>query len=107
MKRERKYNTGRKCKVGKQKLTGSPHVIPGNYAEELSPLLLVGRRSETDPSWLGCDAGEYCGETGENCETGVLSTCEQGETAEPAVLAWLSNILSKRRRAPRCLFLPG
>jgi hypothetical protein len=59
-------------------------------------LLLVGRRPETDSGWLGGDAGEYCGETsGENCEAGVLSTCEPGETAEPAVLAWLPNILSK------------
>ena len=65
------------------------------------------RRPETDSGWLGSDAGEYCGETGENCEAGVLSTCEPGETAEPAVLAWLPNILSKRRRAPRCLPLPG
>ena len=43
-------------------------------------------------AWLGCDAGEYCGETGEYCEARVLSTCEPGETAEPAVLAWLPNI---------------
>ena len=28
----------------------------------------MGRRSETDPGWLGCDAGKYCGETGENCD---------------------------------------
>ena len=65
------------------------------------------RRPETDSGWLGSDAGEYCGETGENCEAGVLSTCEPGETAEPAALAWLPNILSRRRRAPRCLPLPG
>ena len=50
-----------------------------------------------DRSMLGCYAGEYCGETGENCEAWVLSTCESGETAEPAVLAWLPNILSRRR----------
>ena len=87
---------------------GGPHVIPGGaYAEERISLLLVGRRSDTDLGWLGGDAGEYGGETGENCEGGVLSTCEPGETAEPAVLAWLPNILSKRRRAPRCLPLPG
>ena len=75
--------------------------------KNLTPLLLVGRRPETDSGWLGCDVGEYCGETGKNCEAGVLSTCEPGETAEPAVLAWLPNILSNRRRAPRCLPLPG
>ena len=64
---------GRKKKTEKRKFTGRPTCHPwGAYAEELTPFLLVGRRSETDPSWLGCDAGEYCGETGENCETGVL-----------------------------------
>ena len=97
-----------KNKIEKRKFTERPLCHPwGAHAEELSPLLLVGRRSETDPSWLGCDAGEYCGETGENCEAEVLSTCEPGETAEPAVLAWLPNILSKRRRAQRCSALPG
>ena len=63
--------------------------------------------SETDLGWLGCDAGEYSGETGENCEGGVLSTCEPGETAQPAVLSWLPKIMSKRRGAPRFLPLPG
>ena len=107
--------------MGKQNLRGGPHGRPGDYAEELGPLLWL---SETGAGWLGdageycgetrenCDAVvltncEYCGETGENCEAGVLSTCEPGETAESAVLAWLPNILSKRRRAPRCLPLPG
>ena len=37
-----------------------------NYAEELGPLLLLGRRSETGAGWLS-DAGEYCGDTGEDC----------------------------------------
>ena len=45
--------------------------IPEDYAEELSPLLLPGRRSETGAGWLG-DAGEYCGDTGEDCDAGVL-----------------------------------
>ena len=50
---------------------GGPHVIPGGaYAEERISLLLVGRRSDTDLGWLGGDAGEYGGETGENCEGG-------------------------------------
>ena len=77
--------------------------IPEDYAEELSPLLLPGRRSETGAGWLGdageycgetgadCDAGvlpncEYCGETGENCEAGVRSNRQPVETAEPTVL---------------------
>ena len=66
----------------------------GSYADEIVPLLLVGRRPEADSSWLGSEAGEYCSETGEYCEAGVLSTCEPGETADPAVLAWLPNIFS-------------
>ena len=59
-----------------------PYGIPEDYAEELGPLLLLGRRSETGAGWLG-DAGEYCGETGENCDAGVLPNCEYcGETGE-------------------------
>ena len=74
-----------------------------NYAEELGPLLFLGRRSETGAGWLS-DAGEYCGDTGEdcdagallnceyggdtgeNCEAGVGSNCEPVETAEPTLL---------------------
>ena len=45
-------------------------------------MLLLGRLSETGAGWLG-DAGEYCGETGENCDAGVLPNCEYcGETGE-------------------------
>ena len=51
--------------------------IPEDYAEKLSPLLLPGRRSETGAGWLG-DAGEYCGDTGEDCDAGVLLNCEYG-----------------------------
>ena len=76
----------------KNKIEKPPSQRWGSYAEELVPLLLVGRRPETDSGWLGGDAGEYRGKTGENCEAGVLSTCEPGEMAEPAVLAWLPNI---------------
>ena len=98
----------RKDKTERKNSLEEPPSQPwGSYAEEIVPLPLVGRRPETDSGWLGSDAGEYCGETGEYCEAGVLSTCEPGETAESAVLAWLPNILSKRRRAPRCLPLPG
>ena len=99
MKSRRKDKTERKNNLENS-------LSPG-YAEKIIPLLLVGRRPETDAGWLGSDAGEYCGETGEDCEAGVLSSCEPGETAEPAILAWLPNILSKRRRAPLCLPLPG
>ena len=66
----------------------------GSYAEEIGLLLLVGRRPETESGWLGSDAGEYCGETGENCEnygsqfgsTGVLPNCEPVETVDATVL---------------------
>ena len=51
--------------------------IPEDYAEELGPLLLLGRRSETGAGWLS-DAGEYCGDTGEECDAGVLLNCEYG-----------------------------
>ena len=58
----------------KSKLDKPPSQPWGSYAEEIVPLLLVVRRPETDSGWLGSDAGEYCGETGENCEAGELST---------------------------------
>ena len=38
-----------------------------NYAEELGPLRFLGRRSETGAGWLS-EAGEYCGDTGEDCD---------------------------------------
>ena len=71
--RKKKENTRKKekAKWENKKFTGRPHGIPVDYAEELSPLLLLGRRSGTDAGWLG-DAGTYCGETGENCDAGVL-----------------------------------
>ena len=51
--------------------------FPEDYAEELSSLLLPGRRSETGAGRLG-DAGEYCGDTGEDCDAGALLNCEYG-----------------------------
>ena len=51
--------------------------FPEDYAEELSPYLLPGRRSETGAGWLG-DAGEYCGDTGEDCDADALLNCEYG-----------------------------
>ena len=51
--------------------------FPEDYAEELSPLLLPGRRSKTGAGWLGY-AGEYCGDTGEDCDAGALLNCEYG-----------------------------
>ena len=40
-------------------------------------MILLGRRSEIGASWLG-DAGEYCGDTGEDCDAGVLPNFEYG-----------------------------
>ena len=40
-------------------------------------MLLLGRRSETGAGWLS-DAGEYCGDTGEDGDAGVLLNCEYG-----------------------------
>ena len=40
-------------------------------------MLLLGRRSETGAGWLS-DAGEYCGDTGEDCDAGALLNCEYG-----------------------------
>ena len=54
-----------------------PSGIPEDYAEELGPLLFLGRRSETGAGWLS-DAGEYCGDTGEDCDAGVLLNCKYG-----------------------------
>ena len=57
--------------------------IPEDYAEELSPLLLPGRRAEPGAGWLGA-TGEYCGDTGEDCDAGSLLNCEYGgDTGEP------------------------
>ena len=50
---------------------------PSLASEELGPLLFLGRRSETGASWLS-DAGEYCGDTGEDWDAGVLLNCEYG-----------------------------
>ena len=45
--------TDGKGKIGEHEFTGKPPYRPwGDYAEELIPPLLVGRRSETDPGWL-------------------------------------------------------
>ena len=72
----------KKAKWENKNLRGGPHGHPGDYAAELGPLLLLGRRSETGAGWLG-DAGEYCGETRENCDAVVLTNCEYcGETGE-------------------------
>ena len=68
----RKRNKDQKEKRNEQR---GPYGIPEDYAEELSPLLLLGRRSETGASRLG-DAGEYY--TREDCDAGVLSNCEYG-----------------------------
>jgi hypothetical protein len=49
-KRVRKDKTEGENKIGEREFTGRPPCHPwGDYAEELIPLLLVGRRSETDP----------------------------------------------------------
>ena len=54
-------------------LIGGAYVFPwGSYAEGLIPFPFLGRWSETGSSWLeaGCEAEEYCGETGEDREAG-------------------------------------
>ena len=38
---------------------------------------VLGRRSETGAGWLS-DAGEYCGDTGEDCDADALLNCEYG-----------------------------
>ena len=54
-----------------------------NYADELGPLRCRGRRFKTGAGcWLS-DAGEYCGDTGEDCDAVALLNCEYGgETVE-------------------------
>ena len=70
--RRKRRKTRKRKKIQNEKKANRDATIgfPEDYAEELSPLLLPGRRSETGAGWLG-DAGEYCGDTGENCEAGV------------------------------------
>ena len=68
----RKENPERKKKENR-----GPSGISDDYAEELGPLLFLGRRSETGAGWLS-DAGEYCGDTGEDCDAGALLNCEYG-----------------------------
>ena len=73
-----KKNTGkRKIQKAKRKKKRGPSGISDDYAEELGPLLLLGRRSVTGAGWLS-DAGEYCGDTGEDCDAGALLNCEYG-----------------------------
>ena len=61
----KKQRSGRKYKTEEREFTGW-----GDYAEDLVPFLSLGRRSETGSGWLevGCEAGSYCGEMGEDCE---------------------------------------
>ena len=69
----KRAKSGRKNKTERKNNLEKPPSQPwGSYAEEIVLLLLEGRRPETDSGWLGSDAGEYCGETGDNCEAGVL-----------------------------------
>ena len=70
----RKRNKDQKEKRNEQR---GPYGIPEDYAEELSPLLLPGRRAEPGAGWLGA-TGEYCGDTGEDCDAGALLNCEYG-----------------------------
>ena len=53
-KQEKEKKNGRKKQKWKAKiLRGGPHGHTGDYAAELGPLLLLGRRSETGAGWLG------------------------------------------------------
>ena len=70
----RKRKRNQKEKRNEQR---GPYGIPEDYAEELGPLLFLGRRSETGAGWLS-DAGEYCGDTGEDCDADALLNCEYG-----------------------------
>ena len=70
----RKENSERKRKKENKR---EAHRASLNYAEELGPLLFLGRRSETGAGWLS-DAGEYCGDTGEDCDADALLNCEYG-----------------------------
>ena len=75
---DEKHERERKIKMKKANREATIGIRdPEGYAEELSPLLLPGRRSETGAGWLG-DAGEYCGDTGEDCDAGALLNCEYG-----------------------------
>ena len=80
-KNEEKHERERKFRMKKEANREATIGFPEDYAEELSPLLLPGRRSETGAGWLG-DAGEYCGDTGEDCDAGVLNCEYGGETVE-------------------------
>ena len=72
---EEKHERERKTRKKKETNREAPYGIPEDYAEELSPLLLPGRRAEPGAGWLGA-TGEYCGDTGEDCDAGVLLNCE-------------------------------
>ena len=78
---EEKPERERKFRMKKEANREATIGFPEDYAEELSPLLLPGRRSDTGAGWLG-DAGEYCGDTGEDCDAGVLNCEYGGETVE-------------------------
>ena len=75
--KRRKTREKRKLRKKKENKREAPQASL-NYAEELGPLrFLVGRRSETGAGWLS-DAGEYCGDTGEDCDADALLNCEYG-----------------------------
>ena len=81
-KQENKKEKTREKKAKWENQNLRPHGHPGDYAEELGPLRFLGRRSETGAGWLS-DAGEYCGDTGVDCDAGALLNCEYGgETGE-------------------------
>ena len=97
--RKAEENTRQKRKYNTKELdfTGWHPCHPwADYAEDFNPFLFLGPRSETGSGWLevGCDAGDYCSKTRDDCEAGVPSTCEPGDTAELAVLGWLPHIFS-------------
>ena len=72
-----KKNTDEKKTQKEKRKKKGPSGLSDDYAEELGPLLFLGRRSENGASWLS-DAGEYCGDTGEDCDAGALLNCEYG-----------------------------
>ena len=67
--------------MGKQKIDReAPMASLGITQKNLAPCSSWG--GETEAGWLG-DAGEYCGETRDNCDAVVLTNCEYcGETGE-------------------------
>jgi len=78
MKSRRKDKTERKNSLENS-------LSPG-YAEKIIPLLLVGRRPETDAGWLGSDAGDTAARREKTAKLGYYPLVSREKRLNPQYL---------------------